>query len=481
MRRSSYLVPLFAIPVLALGYNLDGNRWPTGEATFFVNIPGAAPSGVTWNQAFEDALAQWTDETEFNFLINPSYVNPCEGFSANEANQGFPDGNGDGINSADFTDDVCGNEFGLGVLAITLTMALPGNLGFAFIGQTDILFNNDFDWDVYTGPRRQEIDFRRVALHELGHAVGLGHENGVPAMMAPSIGDIDVLQGDDIAGANALYGGPGDCQINDLMVNTVVEDALADGDCAVFELYGGGQDTSFVDTYRLVLAQETSLSILMESAVMDSVLLVTDDKLAGVDFDDDSAGKCDALISGTFPAGEYLVLANTYVEPLKCPGNTGTYKISISDNSLPILTKASTATGANSKSIFHGGATLDGLSYKTSFSPSEPISVNASIQPDPAHVGEAATFYLVAVLGNGQTLARTADGKFMQLSGLAGIPAFRQTPGLQAQEDFAILKNLKAEKFGVSNLAISFYIGYSLESAPAQIHFNGKPIRITIE
>ena len=149
---------------------------------------------------------------------------------------------------------------------------------------------------------------------------------------------------------------------------------------------GGGEDTSFVDTYRLNLENETTLNIMMESASVDAVLLVTDNKLNGLDFDDDSAGNCDALINATFPAGEYLILANTYVEPLKCKSNIGGYKLSISDNALPILAQSRTASGLSSKSMFHGGATADkGLTYKSSFLASEAIDVDASILPDPAH------------------------------------------------------------------------------------------------
>lgn len=472
---------LFGIPIAALSYNLDGNRWPDGEATFFLDIPGTAPSGVAWNDAFEDALAQWTDETEFSFLLNPTYVDPCAGFGANEEGDGFPEGDGDGINGTDFSDTVCGNEFGSGVLAITLSTALPGNLGFAYLNQTDIIFNNDFEWDVYSGPRRQEIDFRRVALHELGHAVGLGHDDSVSAMMASSIGDIDILQSDDINGANALYGGPGDCIITELSINTVIENSLEVGDCAVLELYGGGDDTSFVDTYRLSLEEETLLNISMESAVMDSVLIVTDDKLNGIDFDDDATGGCDALISTTFPAGEYLILANTYAEPFKCNGNTGNYKISISDNSLPILTNALSVSGSTNRSIFHGGATSDGVGYKKSFLASEAIDVTASIQPDPAHVGKPATFYIVAILSSGHILNMNSSGKYKPISKLSSITAFKQTNSLQSQEPLTLLENLKGEKFGISNLGLNFYVGYSLDSEPTDIIFNGQAINFTIQ
>jgi len=480
MRRHLLITAILCIPFAAFSFNLDGNRWPNGQTTFFVDIPGEAPSGLTWNEAFEEAMDQWTNDTDFTFLINNSYVDPCTGFSASNEETGFPDGEGDGINGVDFKDDLCGNSFGPGVLAITLSIALPGNLGFALIDQTDIVFNNDFDWDIYSGPRRQEIDFRRVALHELGHAVGLGHENSLQAMMAPSISDIDVLQQDDINGANALYGGPGDCAITDLSVNSVIENALDEGDCAVLELYGGGEDTSFVDTYRLTLDEETDLNITMESASLDSVLIVTDDKLNGIDFDDDATGKCDALISSTFPAGEYLILANTYAEPFKCKGNTGSYKISISDNSLPILTNARSVSGSSSKSIFHGGATSDGSTYKSNFLASEAIDASASIQPDPEHVGEPATFYVVAILSSGQILARNSSGKYGLISKLSSIPAFKQTASLQSQEPFTLLNNIKGENFGVSDLGISFYVGYSLDSDPTEIYFNGNGITFTI-
>ena len=480
--RNSLALLLLPLPAGILAYNLDGNRWPNGEATFNVNIPGTAPSGVSWNTAFEDALAQWTDQTEFTFLLNNSTLDPCAGFSNSDDLDGFPDGEGDGLNGVAFGDDVCGNEFGSSVLAITLTIALPGNLGFALIDQTDIVFNNAFNWDVYTGPRRPEVDFRRVALHELGHVVGLDHEDSVSAIMAPSIGDIDVLQPDDIAGANALYGGPGDCEILDLSINSVIENSLSEGDCSVLELYGGGEDTSFVDTYRLNLEADTKLSIMMESSALDSVLLVTDDKLTGIDFDDDSAGKCDALIKGNFPAGEYLILANTYVEPFKCPGNTGSYKMSISDNALPILSKASSVSGATAKSIFHGGATADGgLTYKSSFSSSDVINVTASIQPDAAHVGKPATFYLVALLSTGQKFARTSGGKFVKINKLSSIPAHSQTSSLATEESFSFLKNLQGDALGVSNISASFFVGYSLDSAPGEVYFNGKPITVTIQ
>ncbi|MEX2367012.1 MAG: matrixin family metalloprotease, partial [Pseudohongiellaceae bacterium] len=298
---------LLLFPAAVFSFEVDGNRWPEGETTFHVDFTGLSPSGTSWNQSFEDALAQWNEKTSFNFLISDTYADPCEGYGQNIETGSdfvFPDGEGDSRNGADFYDTVCGNEFGSNVLAITLILSSSGLLGFSHITQTDILYKNAINWDVYRGNTRPAVDFGRVSLHELGHVLGLGHESEQPAIMAPSISNIDSLQNDDINGVNAIYGGPStDCSIALVTLDTVINGTLGEGDCRVLDLYNGGSDTSFVDGYKLILDDATGLTISMESSDLDSVVLLTEARLHGLEFNDDFNGTCNARISGTFPAG----------------------------------------------------------------------------------------------------------------------------------------------------------------------------------
>ena len=112
----------------------------------------------------------------------------------------------DDENSVFFAADVFGDTFGSNELAVTL-LSFRGDV----FEESDTVFNTDYAWDSYRGVLDPVlVDFRRVAIHEFGHTLGLDHpdQDGqhVAAIMNSRISGLDTVQADDIAGAQAVYG-----------------------------------------------------------------------------------------------------------------------------------------------------------------------------------------------------------------------------------------------------------------------------------
>lgn len=183
-------------------FEASGNFWESGVAVFHVGISGSSPTGGSWNDAFKRSMDAWTAIGSFEFIAVDEFLDPC----INRGDGQF----GDGVTGVDFGSTACGSEFGEDVLAITLTAGLcmnPQCTGGFTITDADIVFNSTESWDIYSGPLRFNgtSEFERVALHELGHALGLDHSAEDSAIMAPFISDTDTLQADDINGLISIY------------------------------------------------------------------------------------------------------------------------------------------------------------------------------------------------------------------------------------------------------------------------------------
>ena len=123
-----------------------------------------------------------------------------------------------GLNIAEVADD--GSPFGLpgdqqkdprfGDIRIAATPQPSGVVGSAFLpppfnGGTlagDIALNSAAAWNVDT-----DVDLQTVALHEIGHSLGLDHSSYSYAAMYPSYNGIkQTLSTDDVGGIRSIYG-----------------------------------------------------------------------------------------------------------------------------------------------------------------------------------------------------------------------------------------------------------------------------------
>ena len=174
-------------------------QWANGTITMNLQLSGT--------QTLTDGTAGFNNVATSALAIWNQYISRVR-FSAvpRSAAQG---GDGDGQNQVFFDSTLYGDSFGNGTLAVTTSWFRGSRMV-----ETDVVFNNRYTWDSYRGALRSRAeDFRRVAIHEFGHVLGLDHpdEAGqrVNAIMNSTASDIDTVTSDDIAGAQSLYGGAG--------------------------------------------------------------------------------------------------------------------------------------------------------------------------------------------------------------------------------------------------------------------------------
>ncbi|MEZ6195475.1 MAG: matrixin family metalloprotease [Planctomycetota bacterium] len=183
-----------AEPVQA--FVLHGDSWASNSATYYVNPNFTDPNAGTAAQqiaAMQRGASEWTSagQVPFQFLYGgtttQTLVAPTDGTNAvfySEADGG-------------------------GALATTTWSSFSNGDLFGF----DIEFysnSGSFDFIWAQEPLPTEFDLESVAVHEFGHALGMGHSTVATATMFPSvtIGTTGnrTLDADDIAGVQALYG-----------------------------------------------------------------------------------------------------------------------------------------------------------------------------------------------------------------------------------------------------------------------------------
>ncbi len=178
-------------------YVLEGESWTLNRTVVMQLSLGGnrtlSDGSTSFNQVAQSALDIWN---QYLAHLKFSYVNSSP----------VPPNGSDDEMSVVFSNTIFGDTFGSDTLAVTLL-----NSRSSAMEETDTLFNTAFTWDSYRGALRNGVeDFRRIAIHEFGHTLGLDHPDehnqNVVAIMNSHESNIEVPQTDDINGVQSLYG-----------------------------------------------------------------------------------------------------------------------------------------------------------------------------------------------------------------------------------------------------------------------------------
>ncbi|KAK8497454.1 hypothetical protein V6N12_016978 [Hibiscus sabdariffa] len=155
----------------------DGEpRWPASKYSLtFAFLPGTRDDAIN---PVSRAFQTWAENTHFSFSRTEDYVNA-------DIRVSFESGeHGDG-SSFDGPGGTLAHAFA------------PINGTFHYDAEEP--------WSVMPDPGAYHLE--TLALHEIGHLLGLGHSSIQGAIMYPtfSLGESKGLHGDDIQGINALY------------------------------------------------------------------------------------------------------------------------------------------------------------------------------------------------------------------------------------------------------------------------------------
>jgi predicted Zn-dependent protease len=184
-------------------YNLSGLAWPSGDISvsyipdgtdfnnypsqLFSNLNAVAPTAA-WQREFARALQTWAEYTNLNFRFVADDGSP-------EGVLGICQGN------SQFGDIRLGSTvLGANVLGYT---HYPDTETTGYTSGGDLALNSNRTYAIGTSPNP---DLYSVALHELGHSLGLMHSTAGAVMYGAYAGTLTGLTSDDITGIRAIYG-----------------------------------------------------------------------------------------------------------------------------------------------------------------------------------------------------------------------------------------------------------------------------------
>lgn len=358
------------------GYVLEGQSW-TLDRTVQMQLSLGAPrplsdGAASFNDVAISALQEWNGQMAH---LQYSWVKDSMVAVAQD----------DDELSVTFTATIFGKTFGSDVLAVTLL-----NYRNTVMEDTDTLFNSKVSWDSYRGPLRGSvIDFRRVALHEFGHTLGLDHpdeakpKQNVDAIMNAHVSDTENLTSDDIAGIRLLYSnGPAYQSIPDapVLMNLSTRGSTNTGDDVMiggFIIQGSQPATFIIRALGFSLAAfgvDNPLSDPMIDIYDSSnhVIAQNDDWFTSADASTiasyrlDPPNSIESAVKVTLPPGSYTAIAHSFSSSDQ-PAQQGVGLVEIYDLRTSSSRAGNVSTRGkvgNGDSIMIGGFVIGGNSPK---------------------------------------------------------------------------------------------------------------------
>ena len=193
-------------------YSVSGNAWPQPQLVTLSFVPDGTVIGqngsgnitsnlfsilnakfgsaTTWQNQILKAAQQWAQQTNINFTVVSDNGGSIGSGSYQQGDPGFGDIR------------IGGYNFGNTTTLASTYMPPPVN-NYSIAG--DIQFNTGTTWNIGT-----TYDLYTVAMHEIGHALGLYHSSVITADMYSSYRGVKTgLTADDITGIQTIYGGVG--------------------------------------------------------------------------------------------------------------------------------------------------------------------------------------------------------------------------------------------------------------------------------
>ncbi len=196
--------PIVIVAPTRFSPNIPAGTWPASAlpVPFVLALPRSRDVGIDAAAELDVALRTWPRA-------------PCTSWRARFDGERAAVAADDGVNVVLFHDDAWPAELVAGAVAQTVIYTDAGGR----YRDADIHINGkDFRFSVDSARPPGTLDLRSILVHELGHALGLGHSNSARATMFATGSGLRwrSLEKDDLDGVCALYPGGGTSGCDDL-------------------------------------------------------------------------------------------------------------------------------------------------------------------------------------------------------------------------------------------------------------------------